>query len=177
MSFAEMLGEPELDAKLEPKPEPNIKSEELAVVMMAEVLTTVTSTSYEVGPLTILRPGTRFRASGGPYFMRTNNTTGETRAEGMYEKGPFIFLRHVVSADGREWIEARNRCGNVCVLHLKSHPPLVPSIVNRPYVIKGTTSGKSKTTLKREKALSKSPKTLPIPAKLSHAMECFFGEE
>jgi len=82
---------------------------------------------YRFGPRSILRPGDRFRTSGGPYYEGS-------RRIAMTAKGPFTFKRFCWNGDG-EWIEALDRDGARCVLRLTAGPDLGCRLVNRPYVV------------------------------------------
>jgi len=62
-------------------------------------------------PKGTLRPGTRFRAKGGPYY-RLENGTRTT----MAAKGPFVFRAYYENGS-RRWIEAFDGTG-VCILNL-----------------------------------------------------------
>ena len=78
----------------------------------------------------VLRPGTRFRAKGGPYY-RLDNGTRTT----MAAKGPFVFRAYYENGS-RRWIEAFDGSG-VCILNLgpQRQSPVVPGLVRRPYRI------------------------------------------
>lgn len=89
--------------------------------------------TYQVNQKNILYPGTKFVVRGGPYYNQWE-AGGVVKMKSLSEKGPFSFIRYVIK-NSLEWIEAYNRTGNFCVLHLKEHPALVNCIVNRPYTI------------------------------------------
>ncbi len=89
--------------------------------------------TYRVDQTTTLYPGTQFLTSGGPYYDQYGEG-GIARMISMGERGPFRFIRYVVKGDVA-WIEAYNRSGSFCVLHLTTHKPPVDCIVNRPYKI------------------------------------------
>ncbi len=92
----------------------------------------------QIGPRTVLRPGDCFRARGGPYFHARGVPGSRIN---LAERGPFRFLRFCTRG-GSRWVEALNREGCFCVLALsRRRAKLIPSIVNRPYVIVGRAKG------------------------------------
>jgi hypothetical protein len=88
--------------------------------------------SYRVSERVELRPGDVFRATGGPYWKGSDGTKHRLNAT-----GPFRFISHV-SRGVAQWIEATDKCGNYCVLHLAGRRRRIdPSIVTRPYRVIG----------------------------------------
>lgn len=95
---------------------------------------------YQVSQRVILRSGDIFRATGGPYWR---TATGEKVS--IAARGPYKFVRHCQRGK-TEWIEALDKGGNFCVLHIAgSRRRIDQSVTNRPYRIKG----KKKTLTKR----------------------------
>jgi hypothetical protein len=89
--------------------------------------------SYRVSERVVLRPGTRFRARGGPYYTLTDGTEVSLSA-----RSPFTF-RNFCKAGRIEWIEAMDRDGLNAILHIKGRRKTVDSaIVARPYKIGST---------------------------------------
>ena len=90
---------------------------------------------YHVGKRTVITPGDWFRASEGPYYI---TSTGSKMA--MTERGPFKF-RKFCSCRGRKYIEATNKNGIFCILHVGKTNRKTPldSLVGRPYKILGKT--------------------------------------
>ena len=90
-----------------------------------------TLTEYRIGERSVLRPGTRFRATDGPLFLLRDGTTVSLKAPGPYE-----FLSYV-QADGYDYIEAKDRDGCSAILHIAGErKPPTPEIVPRPYRIR-----------------------------------------
>lgn len=89
--------------------------------------------SYRISERSCLRPGTRFRARGGPVYRLNDGTEVSLAA-----KGPFTFRFHCKK--GRmEWIEAVDGGGANAILHIKGKRKTVDTaIVPRPYALKGT---------------------------------------
>jgi hypothetical protein len=89
--------------------------------------------SYRISERSCLRPGTRFRARGGPVYRLDDGTEVSLAA-----RGPFTFRHHCKK--GRvEWIEAVDGGGANAILHIKGKRKTVDTaIVPRPYSLKGT---------------------------------------
>lgn len=89
---------------------------------------------YLYGKQGILRPGDRFRVSGGPVYV-----TDDGRLIPMYERGQFVFRAYCVR--GREqWLEAyRADGGGIAILSVaKTHcSRVVPNLRCRPYRVTG----------------------------------------
>ena len=87
--------------------------------------------SYRISERSILRPGTRFRATGGPVYRLKD---GEEISIGA--RGPFTF-RALLRKGHTKFIEASDREGATAILHLggRRRTPS-PEIVPRPYRIK-----------------------------------------
>lgn len=88
---------------------------------------------YRVSPRVILRPGVRFRAHKGPLFRLADGTAVSLKAS-----GPYTF-RHWVRRGECEWIEASDRGGSHCILHISGERKSVDeAVVTRPYEIRST---------------------------------------
>lgn len=84
-----------------------------------------------LGERSVLRPGTRFRANGGPLFRLADGTEIP-----MAAKGPFTF-RCYCRRGSFEYLEAFDKAGNFAILHLKGRRRKgCPEIVPRPYKIR-----------------------------------------
>jgi hypothetical protein len=91
-----------------------------------------TRTEYRVSARVVLRPGDRFRARGGPYYVGDDG-----RKHAMGDRGPFTF-HSLQSHRGRKWILAT--CPNgFCVLLLNGprRSRLAECVVLRPYQVVG----------------------------------------
>lgn len=86
---------------------------------------------YRVSPRVVLRPGDRFRISGGPYYRLSNGTKVPIAVRGIC-----TFIRATRSGP-RVYIEARNKEGTV-LLHVagRRRNEVMPDLVCRPYTIK-----------------------------------------
>jgi len=92
---------------------------------------TETLTEYRIGERSVLRPGTRFRATDGPLFRLNDGTQVSLSA-----RGPFVF-RCLIRANGCDLIQASDRDGCSAILHIAGErKPPTPEIVPRPYRIK-----------------------------------------
>jgi hypothetical protein len=88
---------------------------------------------YRVSPRVILRPGVRFRAQGGPFVRLADGTTVSLKP-----LGPYTFRRWLRQGDC-EWIEAGDRQGSHCILHIAGQRKSVDeAVVTRPYHIRST---------------------------------------
>jgi hypothetical protein len=84
--------------------------------------------SYRVSERVELRPGDVFRAVDGPYWRAADGTKVRLNAT-----GPFKFISQV-SRGAVRWLEATDKAGNFCVLHVAGRRRRIdPSIVTRPY--------------------------------------------
>lgn len=87
---------------------------------------------YQVSQRVVLKPGDIFRATGGPYWKTSSGEKVSIAA-----RGPYKFLRHCQRGK-TEWIEAVDKGGNFCVLHVAgSRRKVDQCITNRPYRITG----------------------------------------
>lgn len=88
---------------------------------------------YQYGPRSVLTPGDRFRATGGPVYV----TAGGQKIP-VADHGWFTFRRYCVQGAAK-WIEASRTDGGIAVLWVgKSGPsPTVPNLHRRPYRICG----------------------------------------
>ena len=95
--------------------------------------------SYRISERSCLRPGTRFRARGGPFYRLPDGTEISLAA-----RSPFIF-RNYCKKGRVEWIEAVDRDGSNAILHLRGKRKTVDTaIVPRPYSLKGTIRNKER---------------------------------
>jgi hypothetical protein len=87
----------------------------------------------------VLRPGDKFRVSGGPYWKKEDGTKIP-----MAYRGVCTFLRATRSGT-RVYIEGRNKDGAV-LLHVEGRRKnkVVPEIVCRPYKIRGKVRSKKR---------------------------------
>lgn len=87
---------------------------------------------YRVSERVTLRPGDKFRISGGPYYRLPDG-----RKMPMAVRGVCTFVR-AVHDKSRVYIEARNKEGTV-LLHVagRRRNKMAPELVCRPYKIKG----------------------------------------
>jgi hypothetical protein len=86
---------------------------------------------HRVSERSILRPGTRFRATGGPLYKLADGTEVPLGA-----RGPFVF-RALLKRGSCQLIEAADREGNTAILHIGGRRKrATPEIVTRPYRIK-----------------------------------------
>ena len=85
---------------------------------------------YRYGPRSVLVPGDRFRATGGPVYV-----TDDGRAIPVADRGIFVFRRYCVQGAAR-WIEAsRNDGSGMVILWVgkASRSRAVPNLRRRPY--------------------------------------------
>ena len=85
---------------------------------------------YRYGKRGVLRPGDRFRVSGGPVYL-----TAEGKKIAMGERGVFVFKQYCVRGTAR-WIEAaRADGGGMAVLWVGKpcRSPVVDNLRRRPY--------------------------------------------
>lgn len=93
---------------------------------------TIRSETYRVSERVVLSPGDVFRAKGGPFWK---TATGDKVP--LNARGPFRFQAHTKRGTC-ECIEALDREGNFCVLHVAGRRRRIDgSLVARPYVVTG----------------------------------------
>jgi hypothetical protein len=81
----------------------------------------------------VLRPGVRFRATGGPQWRLSDGTLIN-----MAARGPFLF-RCYWTRGAYSHVEATDRTGATAILHLTGRREQIdPSLIPRPYKIKST---------------------------------------
>ncbi len=95
---------------------------------------------YVYGPRSVLRPGDRFRVSGGPYY---ENEDGSRSLMG--ERGTFKFVRYCTRGASK-WIEASRVGGGTVVLWVGKAGPNkdLPSFKRKPYKVRKVTERKRK---------------------------------
>lgn len=89
---------------------------------------------YRYGPRSVLLPGDRFRATGGPVYV-----TDDGRVIPVADRGVFVFRRYCVQGATR-WIEAHRSDGSGTVIlwvGKTSRSPAVPNLRRRPYRVTG----------------------------------------
>jgi hypothetical protein len=94
---------------------------------------------YRFGKRGVLSPGSRFRASLGPYYESADGSK-----VALNEHGPFTFIAFQDGSQLQQRILAFNADGAYCTLFVgrrHRHPDL-PGVVNRPYRISGCSAGK-----------------------------------
>ena len=86
---------------------------------------------YQYGVRGVLRPGDKFRVSGGPFYVN-----GDGSKSLMAERGTFVFVRYCVRG-AKKWIEARHVEGGNAVLWVGKVVPNgdLPSFKRRPYKV------------------------------------------
>lgn len=101
---------------------------------------------YRVSERVVLQPGDQFRASGGPYWVLENGEKVSLKAYGPYK------FRAFVQRGAVGWIEATDKDGNSCVLHVVGRRRKVDTgLVPRPYVVTGKKRPKSQRLDNRRK--------------------------
>lgn len=90
------------------------------------------SDSYRLSERVLIEKGTRFKASGGPYWK-----TSDGQKVPLNSRGPYTFLAHA-KRGAVEWIECLDRDGCFAVLHLAGRRRRIDNmLVARPYKIIG----------------------------------------
>lgn len=85
----------------------------------------------------VLRPGTRFRANGGPQWRLTDGTLINIAA-----RGPFVF-RCLWRRGAYSYVEAIDKEGQYAILHLTGRRERIDdALITRPYRIKSTIRAK-----------------------------------
>lgn len=81
----------------------------------------------------VLRPGTKFRATGGPQWKLADGTLISLAA-----KGPFLFKAYCTRG-AMAYLECLDRDGCNAILHLKGRRQRIDeALIPRPYRLKGT---------------------------------------
>ena len=81
----------------------------------------------------VLRPGVRFRATGGPQWKLPDGTIVN-----MAARGPFLF-RCYWTRGSYSYVEAIDKEGQYAILHLTGRRKRIdPSLIPRPYKIRST---------------------------------------
>ena len=87
---------------------------------------------YRYDPRSILKPGDRFRVTGGPVYI-----TNDGVKVPMYERGVFVFKRHC-QRGAEQWLEAHRADGGGFVLlwvGKSGRSKTIPNLRRRPYRI------------------------------------------
>jgi hypothetical protein len=111
---------------------------------------------YKASARVVLRPGDRFRATAGPYWR-----TGDGQKIPLRAYGPFVFRQYMTKGKVG-WIVADDRDGDPCILHVTGRRKgFDPSLVTRPYKIKGRVRGKQNRKALRCRGLDKTARKKP----------------
>ena len=96
----------------------------------------VNYTRYRYGKRSYLYPGDKFRASGGPYYIGTDDLGRRIRIP-MGETGVFRF-RQYCRQGASQWIEAtRDQYGTAIIYVGRRRPsPLMSGLRLRPHIIR-----------------------------------------
>ncbi len=87
---------------------------------------------FWVSDRVVLKPGDRFRASGGPYYEITERDGSVARSR-MRDSGPFTFLGWF-EKDGRAYLKAYSQEGfTILNLGAEHRHPDLPNYVKAPY--------------------------------------------
>lgn len=97
---------------------------------------------YRYGKRAFLLPGSRFRASGGPYYVGTDDDGRRIRIP-MNEPGVFVFRRYC-ECGASKWIEAHRENEGVFVIYVgrPRKSPRVGGLRLRPHKIRLVTERK-----------------------------------
>jgi hypothetical protein len=101
---------------------------------------------YCYGPRSVLVPGDRFRATGGPVYV-----TDDGRAISVADRGIFVFRRYCVQGAAK-WIEAhRGDGGGTVILWVgkTSRSRVIPNLRRKPYRVTGKVHDANATSRKR----------------------------
>jgi hypothetical protein len=96
---------------------------------------------YRYGPRSVLKPGDKFRAGGGPVYI-----TDDGVEHSVAERGTFKFRRYCVQG-AQKWIEAYPVGGGGVVLlwvGKAGKSPVEPNLKRKPYKIRKVTDRKRK---------------------------------
>ena len=86
---------------------------------------------YTYGPRSTLKPGDRFRVSGGPFW-----TTAAGNEVSMRARGVMTFVAAVTAPDGMVYLEARSDKDGDVILHVEGERKSpVEGLTPRPYRI------------------------------------------
>ena len=113
---------------------------------------------YRYGPRSVLCPGDRFRASGGPYYQNEDGSKSL-----MAERGTFVFRRYCEKGASK-WVEATRVGGGNVVLSVSKAiaNPDLPSFKRRPYKFRKVTDRKKP---QKKKSAGRAVKSAKGPAK------------
>jgi hypothetical protein len=103
---------------------------------------------YRYGPRSVLVPGDRFRATGGPLYV-----TDDGKAIPVSDRGIFVFRRYCVQGAAR-WIEAHRNDGSGLVLlwvGKTSRSRAVPNLRRKPYRVIGKVRDAASRPRKRQR--------------------------
>ena len=99
---------------------------------------------YRYGKRAFLLPGSRFRASGGPYYVGTDDEGRRIRIP-MNESGVFVFRRYC-EFGASKWIEAHREKEGVFIIYVgrPRKSPRVDGLRLRPHKIRLVTERKKR---------------------------------
>ena len=110
---------------------------------------------YRYGKRSYLYPGDRFRASGGPHFIGTDDDGKRTRIP-MNEGGVFVFRRYC-EYGASKWIEAYRKGHGIAIIYVGSprKSAHVDGLRLRPHTIRLVTGRRRKKRTKEPREVQK----------------------
>jgi len=112
---------------------------------------------YRYGKRSFLYPGDTFRASGGPYYLSTDDRGKRVRIP-MNETGVFTFIRYCELGASR-WIEARHDKHGTAIIYVgrARRSPRLASLRLRPHKIRfvPTRAGKKRAVVMQPTAVQR----------------------
>ncbi len=110
---------------------------------------------YRYGKRSYLYPGDRFRASGGPHFIGTDDDGKRTRIP-MNEGGVFVFRRYC-EYGASKWIEAYRKGHGIAIIYVgrPRKSPNVDGLRLRPHTIRLVTGRRRKKRAKAPREIQK----------------------
>ncbi len=110
---------------------------------------------YRYGKRSYLYPGDRFRASGGPHFIGTDDN-GKRVCIPMNEAGVFVFQRYC-EYGASKWIEAYRKGHSIAIIYVgrPRKSPNVDGLRLRPHTIRLVTGRRRKQRAKAPREVQK----------------------
>ncbi len=110
---------------------------------------------YRYGKRSYLYPGDRFRASGGPHFIGTDDN-GKRVCIPMNEAGVFVFQRYC-EYGASKWIEAYRKGHSIAIIYVgrARKSPNVEGLRLRPHQIRLVTGRRRKKPSKERREVQK----------------------
>ena len=110
---------------------------------------------YRYGKRSYLYPGDRFRASGGPHFIGTDDN-GKRVCIPMNEAGVFVFQRYC-EYGASKWIEAYRKGHSIAIIYVgrPRKSPNVDGLRLRPHTIRLVTGRRRKQPSKEPREVQK----------------------